>query len=163
ERMRPYADVIVGLWRELSTLDRRRPLMARDIVVWALGMTGGDAREALPRFGPHHGSGGQRVVRSLRWVGPAHRSGGIARGMQGFDFAQHPSPSYLVACLGRVDEAVDMFLAPADWADAHRLLQAIRNVPAKTMPRLVAAIDRMIDLQVGDPEATLTGPHHTAI
>ena len=56
-----------------------------------------------------------------------------------------------------------MFLASADWVDSHRLLKAIRNVPAKTMPRLVAAIDRMIDFSVGDPELTLEGPHHTAI
>jgi len=163
ERMRHYADVIVGLWRELSTLDRRRPLMARDIVVWALGMTGGDACEALTSFGPDDGSEVERLCRSLRWFGLTNVIECIAEAMRGFDFAQHPSPSYLVVCLGRVDEAVEMFLASADWADAHRLLQAIRNVPAKTMPRLVAAIDRMIDLQVGDPEATLTGPHHTAI
>jgi hypothetical protein len=126
-------------------------------------MTGGDACEALTSFGPDDGSEIERLCRSLRWFGLTNVTERIAEAMQGFDFAQHPSPGYLVACLGRVDEAVDMFLASADWADSHRLLNAIRNVPAKTVPRLVAAIDRMIDLQVGDPELTLEGPHHTAI
>jgi hypothetical protein len=163
ERMQPYADVIVGLWRRLSALDRRQPLTARNVVVWALGMTGGDACEALTSFGPDDGSEIEWLCRSLRWFGLTNVTERIAEAMQGFDFAQHPSPGYLVACLGRVEEAVDMFLASADWTDSHRLLNAIRNVPAKTVPRLVAAIDRMIDLQVGDPELTLEGPYHTAI
>src|SRR5262245_59742422 len=105
ERLQPFADVIVALWRELSALDRRRPVTARDVVVWALAMTDGDVCEALTSFGPDDGLEVERLCRSLRWFGLITVTERIAEAMQGFDFARHPSPGYLVACLGRVEEA----------------------------------------------------------
>jgi hypothetical protein len=35
DRIRPYADAIVGLWRELPVEVRKSPLTARDVVIWA--------------------------------------------------------------------------------------------------------------------------------
>ena len=162
DRVRPYADAISGLWRELPVDVRKSPLTARGLVIWALGMTGRDVSEALTSFGPDDGLEVEWLCRSLRWFGLTGVAGRVADAMRDFDFAKNPTPGYLVACLGRVDEAVDMLVASDDWAVSLRLLRAIRGVPAALVPRLVTAIDRTIDSQISDPEFTLDGSHHTA-
>ena len=163
DRVRPYADAIFGLWRELPADVRRSPLTARGLVIWALGMTGRDVSEALTSFGPDDGLEVEQLCRSLRWFGLTGVVGRVADATRDFDFAKNPTPGYLVACLGRVDEAVDMLVASDDWAVSLRLLRAIRGVPAALVPRLVTAIDRIIDSQISEPEFTLDGSHHTAI
>jgi hypothetical protein len=163
ERIGPYTDAIVGLWRELPLEVRKNPLTARDVVIWAQGMTGEDVSEALTSFGPDDGLDVEQLCRRLRWFGLTGVVGAIADALRDFDFARTPTPGYLVACLGRVEEAVDMFVASDDWAVSHRLLRAIRDVPSALVPRLVGAIDALIDSQVNDPEFTLDGSHHTVI
>jgi len=163
DRMQCYAKAIVDLWRALTAESRHNVAVPLGLVVWALAMTGGDVSQAIRGFGRDDGVLVERLCRWLRWFGLAAVTGRVAEAMQAFDFAQHPSPGYLVAVLGRVDDAIDMLLGTDDWALAHRLLHAIGNVPQASVPRLVAAIDRMIDAQVGDPALSLDGPHHTAI
>ncbi|HJZ30484.1 MAG TPA: hypothetical protein VKF35_05235 [Hyphomicrobiaceae bacterium] len=163
DRMRPYADAIAELWHRLPAIDRQQTAAARGLVVWALAMTGGDIAEAIQSFGPDDGLVVEQLCRWLSWFGLAGVRRRIADAMQPFDCARTPSPGYLVAVQGRIEDAIDMFLVADDWALAHRLLTAIRNVPQGHLPRLVVAIDRMIDVQVADPELSLDGPHHTAI
>jgi hypothetical protein len=162
DRMWPYAEAICRLWRGLPADVRRLPLTAREVVVWALAMSDGDVSQALTSFGPDDRYDVERLCRCLRWFGLDRAVENIAEAVRECDFARTPSPDFLVACLGRVDQAIDMFATCDDWTERYRLLGAIRKVPAALVPRLVEAIDREIDSQVRDPELALEGPHHTA-
>ncbi len=163
DRIRPHAHAIVRLWRELSTEHRRSALTARTVVIWALGTTGDDVDEAVSSFGPDDGGEVEQLCYVLRCFGLSGVVELVAESTRDFAFAKDPTPGYLVACLGRTEEIIEAFAGCHDWALAHRLLRALRDVPAGSKPRVVDAIDALIERQLADAQFSLDGPHHTAI